>query len=110
LIARNFAYNQVLQPGVFGKVGGSVTNNSNFDLNRVETMVLLFDQSDSVIAANRTEILTFLAKTSRGFEVTWFAPFVGQVSRVEAEANTNIFENSNFLRQYGGQERFQQFY
>ncbi|MBI4120214.1 MAG: hypothetical protein HY454_01990 [Parcubacteria group bacterium] len=59
---------------------------------------------------NRTEIRTFLANTARGFEDSWYRPFGGQVNRVEVEAHTNIFENSNFLRQYQQPERFQQFY
>lgn len=110
LIAGNYSYVPVLQSGTFGKVGGSIFNNSDFDLNKADVTIVLFDGSDLPIATNRTEVLTFLAKTSRGFEAVWFIPFVGNVSRVDVEANTNIFENSNFLRQYGGQEKFKQMY
>ncbi len=110
LVAENYNYVPVLQPGVFSKVGGSIFNNSDFDLNKVDIAVVLFDESGEPVAVEKTEISTFLARTARGFEVTWFAPFVGNVARVDAEANTDIFENSNFLRQYGGQERFKQMY
>ncbi len=110
LVVKNSSYNQILQPGVFGKVGGEVLNNSDFDLNKANISVVLFDSENNPLAVGQTEINTFLAKTSRGFEITWFVPFVGNVSRVDAEANTDVFENSNFLRQYGGQERFKQMY
>ena len=110
LVAENYSYVPVLQPGAFGKVGGSVFNNSDFDLSKVDVSIVLFDASDVPIAVNKTEINTFLARTTRGFEVTWYAPFVGNVTRVDPEANTDVFENSNFLRQYGGQERFKQMY
>lgn len=110
LVVRNSSYNQISQPGVFAKVGGEVLNNSDFDLNKVGVSVVLFDSGNNPLAVGQTEINTFLAKTSRGFEITWYVPFVGNVARVDAEANTDIFENSNFLRQYGGQERFKQMY
>ncbi len=110
LVVKNSSYNPILQPGVFAKVGGEVLNNSDFDLNKANISVVLFDSENNPLAVGQTEINTFLAKTSRGFEVTWFVPFVGNVARVDAEANTDIFENSNFLRQYGGQEKFKQMY
>lgn len=110
LVAENYSYVPVLQPGTFGKVGGSVFNNSDYDLNKVDVSIVLFDASDVPIAVNKTEINTFLARTTRGFEVTWYTPFVGDITRVDPEANTDVFENSNFLRQYGGQERFKQMY
>lgn len=110
LVVKNSSYNPILQPSVFAKVGGEVLNNSDFDLNKVGISVVLFDSENNPLAVGQTEINTFLAKTSRGFELTWFAPFVGNVARVDAEANTDVFENSNFLRQYGGQERFKQMY
>lgn len=109
-VASNVSYSQISQPGTFAKVGGNIFNNSDFDVNQVDVAVVLLDQDNSPIAINKTTINTFLAKTKRGFEVTWVAPFVGQIGSVYAEANTNVFENSNFLRRYGGQKRFQQYY
>jgi hypothetical protein len=110
LLVKNDSYVQILQPDIFSKAGGEVLNNSDFDLNKVDVTVVVFDESNIPIAAGKTEIGTFLAKTTRGFEVKWYTPFVGNVARLGAEANTNVFENSNFLRRYGGQERFKQMY
>ncbi len=110
LFVRNPNFISVNQQGVFSKVGGSILNNSDFDLNKVDLNIVLLDQDNTPIAVNKTDLMTFLAKTTRGFEVTWFKPFVGQVNRVDVEANTNVFENSNFLRLYGGQEKFKQQY
>lgn len=110
LIVRNTVFVKPTQAGVFAKTGGDVFNSSDFDLNKVETLVILFDSEDTPLAVGKTEIYTFLAGTSRGFEVSWHRPFVGNVARIDAEANTNVFENTNFLRQYGGQERFKEMY
>ena len=87
-----------------------VFNSSDLDLNRVDVTVVVLDTSQEPIAVSKTNIFTFLARTSRGFEVAWFTPFVGQVNRIDAEADANVFENSNFLRTYGGQEKFKQLY
>lgn len=110
LISKNVSYSQINQTGVFSKVGGSIQNDSFFDLGEVEVLTVLYDKSDSIIAVNRTNIQTFLARTSRGFETTWYFPFIGQVVRSDVEAHTNVFENSNFTRQYQKPARFQQYY
>ncbi len=110
LVPRNTSYTETLSPDVFSRAAGSILNNSDFDLSKVDVTVVLLNSQSIPIAINKTEINTFLARTTRGFEVTWFAPFVGQVNRTDIEANTNVFENSNFLRQYGGQEKFKQLF
>lgn len=110
LLVKSASYSQMLKPGLFAKAGGDIINNSDFDLNKVDVFVVAIDQSNQPVAVNKTEIRTFLARTTRGFEVSWFTSFVGQVNRIDAEANTNLFENSNFLRNYGGQEKFKQLY
>ncbi|MBI2669791.1 MAG: hypothetical protein HYX20_01420 [Candidatus Yanofskybacteria bacterium] len=110
LLTRNVAYSQVSRLGSFAKVGGEVYNSSDLDLNLVDVIVVVLDANQEPIAVNKTNISTFLARTARGFEVSWATPFVGQMSRVDAEVNANVFENSNFLRTYGGQEKFKQLY
>ena len=110
LIPRDYTFQPVKQLGVVGKVNGAVLNSSDYDLGQVEVSVILFDSERNIMAVNRTEIRTFLAKTTRGFEVAWFTPLSGVVGSVEVEANTNVFENSNYLHQYQQPERFQQFY
>ncbi len=110
LLVKNVSYLQNSQAGVFAKVGGDILNNSDLDLNTIDVVVVVLDANQEPIAINKTNIFTFLARTTRGFEVQWFTPFIGQMNRVDAEVNANVFENSNFLRTYGGQERFKQYY
>lgn len=111
LVAKDYSYMPVNQGGIFSKIGGAVLNNSNYDLSQVDVIVLALDASGDVLAVNRTQINTFLAKTTRGFAVSWFTSFPGSVASVAIEANTNLFLNSTFLRQAQPQpERFQEFY
>jgi len=110
LAARNLFYFELKMSGLFARGEGLINNTSDFDFNQVDVAILLFDEKDSIIAVNRTEIRTFLANTTRGFEVAWFSPFPGKVVRIEAEALTNVFENQNFIQRYQELERFQQYY
>ncbi len=91
------------------KLRGTVLNNSDFDISQADITVILFDEVQHPIAANRTEIRTFLAKTSRGFEVSWSSPISGATLNAYVEATTNLFENSTFLRTYGSQQDFQKY-
>lgn len=92
-----------------GSFEGVMFNDSNYDFDSVEVSVILFDSSDSIIGVNRTEIRTLLAKTERSYKVTWPSQ-ITNVSRTSVQVSTNLFENSNFIKSYGTQERFQEFY
>ena len=110
LITKNVDCSSIAGPNLFAKVGGSVANASDFDFDIVDVSVVAFDGSGEPVAVGRTDIRTFLSKTERGFEVSWFSPFVGQVTSVDAEATTNVFNNLNFIRRFSRQQRFQQRY
>jgi len=97
-------------PHIFGKVAGRIYNNSDFDVDRVDVTVVLAGEDGTPIAVSLTDIRTFLAQTVRGFEVFWFQPFEGVPATVHAEADTNVFENDNFIRTHGGHEQFQQLF
>lgn len=110
LVTRSVNYVPLNQPGLFAKAGGSVINDSQFDFDSVDVVAVALGPSDEILAINKTIIRTFLTRTNRGFEVSWFTPFPGFVDHVDAEATTNVFNNLNFIRQFGGSERFQQRY
>src|SRR3989344_1396874 len=80
-------------------------NNSNFDFDKIDVAVVLFDELDNVVGVNKTDIRTFISRTERGFSVNW--PFIlpENVARWDVEASTNLFENSNFIKNYGTQEK-----
>lgn len=104
--------NQEFSPLPSGQsiIRATLFNDSNFDFDRVDVNVILFDRNDDVLAVNKTDIRTFLAKTNRFFEVKWPKPFEGEISRIEINAYTNVFKNENFIKEHGTQEKFQRFY
>lgn len=94
----------------FSKLKGILFNNSNFDFDRVDIHIILFDGNNQPVAVNKTDIRTFLAKTERFFEVKWPESFGGDIRRLEINAYTDVFKNDNFIKEYGTQEKFQKFY
>jgi hypothetical protein len=109
-LMKNADYSEINKDGLFGKAIGNIYNSSDFDMNKVDVAIILLDDANVPIAINKTEINTFLAKTTRSFEVFWPASFVGKIARVSAETSTNVFDNSNYIQQYGGEEKFKEFY
>lgn len=100
---------EVVKSGQGSSLDGVLFNSSNYDFDIVEVSVILFDGSGSIIGVNRTEIKTFLSKTERGFHVQWPSEQKG-IFRTHFETSTNLFKNSNFIKSYGSQEKFQKFY
>ncbi len=98
-----------LEPG-FSKLRATLHNNSNFDFDRVDIHIVLFDGNGKPIAVNKTDVRTFLSGTDRFFEVKWLEQFSGEVNRAEIDAYTDVFKNSNFIKEHGTQEEFQKFY
>ncbi len=107
---KNQGYSLLPQSQGFSKLSGILFNNSNFDFDRVDIFVALYDSGGGILAVNKTDARTMLAKTERFFEVKWLTSFIGQVSRIEISIHTDIFKNSNFLKEHGTEERFQNFY
>lgn len=86
-----------------------ITNNTNFDFDTIDVNTIVIDNSGAIIAANRTNFQTFLSQTDRSVKVIW--PFLLPIdARIQAEVNTNVFNNANFLKRNGTQEKFQQYY
>src|SRR3989338_648425 len=116
------SYAVVDKNGVFSEFEAVVLNSSDFDFDKVEVGIILFSARggpascgdnafDDIIAVNRTDIRTFLPKTKRSLKVTWPATFPRQGgARQDVEVLTNVFENSNFIKRYGTQEKFQKYY
>lgn len=94
----------------FSQVRGILINKTNFDFDKTSLDILLFNSSRQLLAVNATEIRALSAGQERDFVATWFRRITGQVTFVEVEAETNIFDPSNFLLPERGEpERFQEY-
>ena len=87
-----------------------LVNKSNFDFEEIGIDVLLFDSLDNLIAVNNNEIRTLPTGQERDFIVTWFHNIDGNVSRIEVEPETNIFDSDNYVPfNKEGTEEFQKY-
>ena len=79
------------------QVKAILINKTNFDFEKIDIDVLLFDSLSNLIAVNDTEIRTLPVNQERDFVVTWFDEIDGQVSFIEIEPETNIFDTDNYI-------------
>ena len=77
------------EPG-FAQVRAILINKTNFDFDKIDIDILLFDSYNRLLAINTNEIRTLLAGQERDFFATWFNQINGQVTSVEIEAETNF--------------------
>ena len=86
-----------------------ITNNTNFDFDTIDVSMVVTDSSGVIIATNITNFQTFLSRTNRSIKVVW--PFMLPVgARIQTEVGTNVFNDANFIKRNGIQEKFQQYY
>lgn len=100
---------ELLEPasGSF-RYSATATNRSNFDFDRVDVTVLLYDSSGALIGAGTTVLSTVISSEERAFVVDW--PFaIPHVARAQAIVTTNVFDNENYIRTYGTHEQFQEY-
>lgn len=91
------------------QVSGVVENKSNFDLNTIEVIGLLFDENDNILAAGRTEMNSVLVGENRYFEISWPYEISRDVSSFELSAHTNVFLDENFMKTHGTPEKFKEY-
>ena len=66
-------------------------NDSNYDFDKIDVAVILFDDAGNIIGVGKTDVRTFIAKSERGFNVAWPFALSGNVVRQDIEALTNLF-------------------
>jgi hypothetical protein len=93
----------------FAEFAAVARNDSTFDFEEVDVSVVLLDASGRRVGIGATVLRTFPANGIRAFTIQWPFELSGEPIRAQAEISTNVFDNDNFIRTYGGQERFQGF-
>lgn len=82
----------------FSEASGTAVNNSDYDFDKTEVLVVLLDKRGNALAVNKTEIRALKAKDERFFKVSWFSPLAGEVAGYDMQAITNIFLSENILK------------
>lgn len=87
-----------------------VSNESDFDFDRVDMAIVFSDDSGQIVMVGTTAVYTLLSGTERFFKVQWPSTFSATNLSTQIDVLTNVFENSNFVRRYGSQQKFQEYY
>ena len=92
----------------YSEASGLLRNESAFDFNSIKINVVLRDENGQPVAFNKTEMNTVNSGEQRDFKLLWPVNFPGSVQGVEMEAEADVFDSQNFIKQYtGGTDQFQ---
>jgi hypothetical protein len=83
--------------GLQTQVSGVITNNTNYDLGKVELVGIIFDADGEIIAAGKTEVATLLRNENRYFEINWPQSISEEIISYEIKAYTDVFSPDNFI-------------
>lgn len=101
----------VLGKGTSSELKALVINNSNFDFEKVDIGIILFDDNNKILAVNNTDVRTLLGQAERAIDVVWPFPIQGKVTTIDIEPYTNLYDNLNYIKRYGAPtEKFQEYY
>lgn len=99
---------QVLTASGSVRYEATVTNRSRYDFDTVDIAVLLYNAQGVLVGTGTTVVKTLIANEERAFSVDW--PFaIPGATRAQTSVTTNVFDNDNYIRAHGTQERFQGF-
>ncbi|MBW6440492.1 FxLYD domain-containing protein [Patescibacteria group bacterium] len=87
-------------------VYGETKNNSRYSFYNVDIAVVVFDENDDVIGAGITEQATMASGDGWEFRIFWLNEFKNEIDHIDYEAQTNIFNGFNFMKEYGTGESY----
>lgn len=75
----------------FSRASGVIKNINNFNLDRIDIKIIIFNSAGEIIASTLTDVRTLMLNEERYFEVMW--PWeIKDAARMEIEADSNLYE------------------
>lgn len=86
----------------YARAFGLMVNDSPFDFNKISINVVVKDVRGTPIAVNKTEMRTVVSDSEYEFTLNWPEEFPGgsNMAKVDMQAEVNVFDNQNFMKQY----------
>lgn len=94
----NRRYQEVSDGAGFAEVSGLLTNNTPYDWDDVYVSIVLLDNKGTLLATHGTSRQTFRAGEKWDFQLPFPERFPGVVYDVKMQAETNVYDNDNFLK------------
>ena len=98
LVIFNERFEKSQSGGNYGKVIGLLVNKSAVDYETIKVKGILRDGRGNLVGASYQIINTLPAGSKREFHIIFPVDLGKEISKVEVEAETNIFENDNYLK------------
>ncbi|EKE22226.1 MAG: hypothetical protein ACD_7C00019G0002 [uncultured bacterium] len=90
-------------------VTGLLRNESNFDFNFIELVMILRDANGKPVALGKSEMRTIKSQEERDFKLIWPYKFSENVANVDIKAEANVFDSDNFIKEYLPSRQFQNY-
>ena len=85
---------------------GVTENISKYSFFKVDINIVIFDDYGELVAAGKTDQWTLKSGDGWEFKIFWTSPFSETIGMVNYEAQTNVFNISNFINVYGTGEKY----
>ncbi|MFA6096601.1 MAG: FxLYD domain-containing protein [Candidatus Paceibacterota bacterium] len=106
IIVKDRRYGKVESGNEYYYIYGVTENTSKYSFRFVDIYAVVYDAQNNPIAAGKTDQNTVAAGTGWEFRIFWNDKFEGEVAKVDYVAETNIYEQSNFMRAYGTGKKY----
>jgi hypothetical protein len=75
---------------------GLLRNESNYDLNKIQLVIVLRGSDGKIVGVNKTEKNVVRVKEQRDFRITWPYALPGSVQKMEVDTQSNVLDPQNF--------------
>lgn len=90
----------------FYYVFGVTKNSSKYSFYRVDIDVVIYNKNGKPIAAGKTDQWTVSGGEGWEFRIFWNNSFSDSVGYVDYQAQTNVFDSANFMKDFGTGEKY----
>ena len=90
----------------FYYIYGVTKNASKYSFYKVDIDVIIYNSSDEPIAVGKTNQWTVPGKGGWEFRIFWNEPFLVDIDYIDYEAQTNVFDSTNFMKDFGTGEKY----
>ncbi|MCK4892308.1 MAG: hypothetical protein KAS78_06590, partial [Candidatus Pacebacteria bacterium] len=90
----------------FYYVYGVTKNASKYSFYRVDIDVIIYNTNDEPIAVGKTNQWTVPGGEGWEFRIFWNEPFSNDIDYIDYEAQTNVFDSTNFMKDFGTGEKY----
>lgn len=96
---RDKKYGVINNEEEFYYASGITENISKYSFSMIDISVILFDEDNKLLAVGKTDQWTLKASSGWQFEIRWKNPFLGNVDHTDFDAQTNVFNMGNFMKE-----------